>query len=104
LSTYWFYECLDHTPPLSAREEFTQHTGDRHYLRAIEMLASRPVELVERYFAEAHLLSDVERSDLYFTENATRFLISHPTCRIDFVNEHGDRTDPHQPTADTRPI
>lgn len=90
MSTYWYYECLDHTPPLQAADEFTQHTGDRHYQRAIDLTAARPVDPNETYWSTADMLNDADRSDAYFSMNARRFLVAHPTCRLGFVNEYGD--------------
>ena len=88
MSTYWYFECMDHTPTLTS-DEFTQHTDDRHYDRAVELVANRSLvtDWTEGSFAE----SDSAITDGYFTGNANSFLANHPKCRIGFVNEYGER-------------
>lgn len=93
MSTYWYFECLDHTPPLQSSEEFTQHTRDRHWDRAMEMAAARPVERGDDYWRLGPHASDAERSDAYFTMQTRAFLSEHPSCRLGLVNEYGD----HEP-------
>lgn len=89
VSTYWYFECLDHDPPIQSGPEFTQHTDDRHYFRAIELLMTRPVEAVNDYWTATG--DDDHKVDRYFEMNATGFLSEHPKCRIGFVNEYGER-------------
>lgn len=82
MSTYWYFECLDHNPPLRSEEEFTQHTGDSAFNRAIELAQSRPVTY------EWH--SGIGESvDTYFEGNARQFLVKHPTCCLQIMNEYG---------------
>lgn len=90
MSTYWYFECLNHEPPLRSGEEFTQHTRDRHWDRALELAANRPVEIDDRYWSLGSV-PDSARSDAYFGMQARSFLSEHPTCRLGIVNEYGDR-------------
>ena len=90
MSTWCYYQCLDHQPPLVGDEEFTQHVGDRHWDRALALIAQRPVDLDERYLeAYSSLVGDEEITDAYFGGNARRFLNHHPTCRIGVIDEYG---------------
>jgi hypothetical protein len=88
MSTYWYFECMDHTPRLTS-DEFTQHTDDKHYDRAVELVANRPLvtDWDEGIFAET--ASEIVTS--YFAGNANSFLVNHPTCHIGFVNEYNER-------------
>lgn len=85
MSTYWYYECLDHDPTIESQDEFTQHTDDSHFEAGVRLAQSRPV--VPKDF-EFH-----DRSRDYFDGNARRFLIHHPTCRLGLINEYRDRRD-----------
>lgn len=91
MSTYWYFECLSHEPPLRSDEEFTQHTGDRHWDRAMELAANRPVETDDSYWMRRSIGSDVERVDSYFNMQARSFLSRHPDCHLGLVNEYGER-------------
>ena len=92
MSTWWYFECLDHTPPLQAQDEFTQHTEDRHWDHALRLMAQRPVERDGSYWTmDRHgTPTDAERSDAYFDMQARAFLSEHPTCRLGLVNEYDD--------------
>lgn len=90
MSTYWYFECLDHDPPLRSVDEFTQHTEDTHWYRALNLAANRPVEVDDRYWSLGNV-SDEERSDAYFSMQARSFLAKHPSCRLGLVSEYGDR-------------
>lgn len=81
MSTWWDFECLDHEPPLRSEDEFSQHTDDAAFKRALELAASRPVP------AEWW---DDERYG-YFERNALRFLQAHPKCRLGIISEYGER-------------
>jgi len=83
MSTYWYFECMDHDPPLRSANEFTQHTDDDHYLRAVGLIHSRPVS--------ADSLESDDDTAGYFDRNARGFLAHHPHCRIDAVGEYGER-------------
>ena len=91
MSTYWYFECVDHDPPLRSEEEFTQHTDDAHFHAALELAASRPVHENNSYWALGPLTSDEERVRSYFSMNARRFLSKHPSCHLEVVSEYGDR-------------
>lgn len=95
MSTCWYYECLDHEPPIRSTDEFTQHTDDRHYESGIGLIGQRPVTRDDRYFTRSDLWrTEQSLSEAYFRMNATTFLADHPTCRIGLVNEYGERTSP----------
>lgn len=100
MSTYWYFECLDHTPTLRSQEEFTQHTGDRHWDRAIQLAASRPVDVDDSYWGLDRVIpnpTDEQRSDAYFSMQTRAFLAQHPTCRLGIVNEY----DEHEPLPES---
>lgn len=79
MSTYWYFECMNHTPPIGS-EEFTQHTDDAAFHKGIELALARPL---------TSDLNDVEYG--YFERNTRIFLFAHPDCRLEIVNEYGDR-------------
>ena len=76
MSTYWYFECLSHSPALPSQDEFTQHTNDSAYWAAIEMASRRP------------LAADSLPGE-YFGDQAYRFLVQHPSCELGLVNEYG---------------
>lgn len=80
MSTYWFFECLDHEPPIPSLHEFTQHAGDEAFRRGVELARSRPVD--PDWWSKPHTI---------FEYNALRFLEAHPSCRVGLVSEGGDR-------------
>lgn len=87
MSTYWYFECPDHNPPLRSEGEFTQHTHDDHWRHALELADSRPVD---RWAKPYSYRDDMEgRSLAYFDRNARRFLADHPYCRLRVVSEYG---------------
>jgi len=101
MSTYWYYECLDHTPALKSDDEFTQHGGDEWFRQGIDLANSRPVPADEgTYWHTADAGDEHERSRLYFRMNALKFLHFHPTCRLGIVNEYGEQA-PIEPTGRT---
>lgn len=83
MSTYWYFECIDHVPALQSSEEFTQHTEDMHFVHGVELARNRPVEPVGP--------ASFDRSREYFDQRARDFLVQHPTCRLGLINEYGDR-------------
>jgi hypothetical protein len=83
MSTYWYFECMDHSPPLRSVDEFTQHTDDHHFKHGVHLADSRPLP----EFGEG--LDD--QIDQYYDGNARRFLVSHPACSIELVNDYGVR-------------
>jgi hypothetical protein len=85
LSTYWYFRCDSHTPPVESDEEFTQHTNDSAFRHGLELLKQRPVsydDMVSQK-GEGDVASD------YFAGNAVRFLQHHPHCKITVINEYG---------------
>lgn len=100
MSTYWYYECLDHPGGLTAEDEFTQHTDDRHFKRGIQLISMRPVERDDSYWQTGSLLGDAERVDSYFEMQARGFLNVHPNCRLGIINEYGDRRGVPDQTSD----
>lgn len=93
MSTYWYYKCLEHDPPLISDDEFTQHTDDYAFREGV-WLANTRVEWIEleRRAEEAgmHLSAD---HDHFLRTNAMRFLRGHPKCKLGLVNEYGDEAD-----------
>lgn len=83
MSTYWYYECLDHDPPIQSLDEFTQHTEDEAFARGVGLTEARPLAEKECTWND--------RSREYFDNNARRFLLQHPTCRVGIINEYGER-------------
>jgi len=98
MSTYWYFECLDHDPPLRSEDEFTQHTEDEHFRRGVALADARPVDEGEddSYWRMKSVRfggtdSEEAMTRAYFTMNARRFLAQHPHCRLGLVNEYGER-------------
>lgn len=93
MSTYWYFECRDHSPVLRSADEFTHHTEDRWFWESIALANSRPVDPDDGAYWRTEFSDDTERSRLYFTMHARSFLALHPTCTIGIVNENGERRD-----------
>jgi hypothetical protein len=89
MSTYWYFECLDHDPPIRSREEFTQHTRDKRWDHAMQLANNRPVTRDTSYWSTPLGATDEDRSHSYFDMNARDFLADHPTCRLGIVSEYG---------------
>jgi len=89
VSTYWYFECLDHTPPLVSDGEFTQHTDDDPFRRAVTLAQHRPVAGPW----------DGPPPASHFESNARRFLAAHPACRVGLVNEYGEHRPLPEPSA-----
>jgi len=79
MSTYWYFECLDHIPALQSAE-FTQHTDDGAYRAGVELAQQRPV-----------VADGCSTGTGHFEGNARSFLVQHPSCRLDVVSEYGER-------------
>ena len=87
MSTYWYFECLDHSPFVRSVDEFTQHTDDTAFKGGIALAHSRPID-------------PESVSGEYFERNARHFLIHHPHCNLGIINEYGERRDlPETPPA-----
>lgn len=80
MSTYFYLECLSHTPPLQCDTEVSQH-DDRYVEAAIRLAQGEPATS----FTEDDFLGSWTR------EGALRFLREHEHCAIDIVSEYGDR-------------
>ena len=93
MSTYWYIECLNHTPPLSSADEVEQHTRGLDPIRTL--IESRPVD-PNWHEHSSHLQ--------YFETHADRLHPQHPDCRLQLVNEYGER-DPiiYDPTTSAEP-
>lgn len=101
MSTYWYFECLSHDPPLRSDGEFTQHTEDEHYVHALELAAQRPLERPD----DDWWYADENWHPFYYERQARWFLQSHPACALGLVNEYGDRrplTPPARSTGEGR--
>lgn len=92
MSTYWYFECQDHDPPLQSSDEFTQHTNDLHFKTGIAMAQTRPQPEDQGEYWQGIFSTDIEQSRAYFRMNALKFLHFHPTCRLGLINEYGERT------------
>lgn len=79
MSTYWYFECLDHTPPLRSDGEFTQHTDDDLFWEAVALAGKRPLPEYRGPW-----------DGWQFNRNAHLFLYEHPKCRLALVNEYGE--------------
>ena len=91
MSTYMYLKCIDHDPPIRAREESGQHYYDLPRIRA---------EVADRHGLVARLSGGLpyqrsEHYDNYFPRNTALFLRDHPKCRIRIETEYGeDVTEP----------
>lgn len=88
MSTEWFYECLEHHPPLKSDSEFTQHTDDVYFEHAMLLASQRPVMYSEE---ERYNMGSAWSSEAYFDMNAREFLVNHPTCLLGIISEYGER-------------
>lgn len=98
MSTYWYFECLDHDPPLRLGEEFTQHTEDRAFWDGVSLIDQRP--LADEFGAWYWTTPDG-----YFHSNAVKALLAHPHCRIGLTSDTGKHLevqDLQQPSDDRR--
>lgn len=84
MSTYWYFECLDHDPPLRSEDEFTQHSDDESFRTGVALALSRG-DAASAWAGEWYDASD------YFERNARKFLVQHPKCALELVNEYGER-------------
>lgn len=91
MSTYWYYECLDHDPPMQSGDEFTQHTDDEWFKQGVKLAMDRPQPADDGEYWCGRFTDDHQRSRLYFRMNARNFLHSHPTCKIGLIDEYGRR-------------
>lgn len=83
MSTYWYFECLSHDPPLRSGGEFTQHTDDHAFKAALTLAAARPL---------TELPGEVVWPEMGFFElQAWSFLRRHPGCKLEIVSEYGER-------------
>lgn len=102
MSTYWYFECLSHTPAIRSDDEFTQHTDDDLYKMGIDMAYSRPFHKddMDEMCTDSSTRGQFQRA-------AFRFLVQHPECKLGITNEYGVheplpgklfevRLDPHQ--------
>lgn len=80
MSTYWYFECVSHDPPLRSGGEFTQHTDDSAFRTALTLAAARPLP-------EEGVWPEVG----FFERQARSFLQQHPACRLGIVSEYGER-------------
>lgn len=86
MSTYLYYRCLQHNPPLKSADEVTQHAHNREELdRARQWLKERK-KTIERWTAN-ELVYEID----YFEIHAATFLADHEDCIIDMIDEYGQR-------------
>lgn len=77
MSTYFYYRCLQHEPPLVSEHEVTQHR-DEYLQTAIDFASGKPLWQCGPWFAS------------YVQEFATEWLQQHENCPIDVISENGD--------------
>lgn len=100
MSTYMYLKCMDHDPPIMAREESGQHHYDLPRIRA--EIAGR-AELVKRWENGELQYRGINDVDNYFPGNSARFLRDHPDCTIHIEDEYGiDRTHGEEQSDDHR--
>jgi hypothetical protein len=75
MSTYFYFECLSHTPPLQSSDEISQH-DDIHVQNAIRLAQG--------------LAIDPQDVGDYFETRMPWFLREHEHCAIGIVNEYGE--------------
>jgi hypothetical protein len=78
MSTYWYFECASHEPPIRSDDEFTQHTDDDAFRTALGLARMRPI-------------GQDQEGDDYFSRRAIWFLKQHPACELAIVSEYGER-------------
>jgi hypothetical protein len=81
VSTYCYFRCIQHDPPLVSKDEFTQHVDDYHYKQGLEMAKAMRMDPIP-WMADGIVGS-------YFAGNAYRFLTEHVGCPIDIYTETG---------------
>jgi hypothetical protein len=81
VSTYVYLECLNHDPVLSSDGEVGQHLYDLPRIR--DEIARRDL-----FVANANSGLGIDYGD-HFTNNAARFLATHPRCAIGIRDEYG---------------
>lgn len=87
MSTWTYYECHSHTPPISSSSEIGQHTYD--IPRSQKLLAER-----EDVLKAVDLLGEIPQVDDIFDQARISFIHQHPHCDIHIIDEYGqDRTD-----------
>lgn len=86
MSTYLYFRCLDHDPPLIAEEESGQHLYDLPQMR--KDLADRE-RIVASYADGMSFPSD------YFRRNTAKFFVSHATCTLGIIDEY-DKVYPNE--------
>ena len=80
MSTYFYYECMDHDPPLRSADEVGQRYRHLPYIK--RWLRDRA------FFAKAWSEGWVPEG--YFDKSAARFLAQHPTCTVRIITEYGE--------------
>lgn len=88
MSTYVYLQCLDHNPPLRARDESGQHLYDLPRIRAEVAHRSELVALIDEDRLPEYYTTGVVGH--YFQSNSARFLAEHAQCRIGIVDEYGE--------------
>lgn len=86
MSNYLRLVCLDHNPPIRAREESGQHLYDLPQIR--------------KDIANRKTILNMSEQDLwfkfsdFFRNNSLDFFVDHPTCRLWIRSEYGEGYDP----------
>ena len=85
MSTYLYLQCDSHNPPLQSPHEVGQHLRD---LPRIREEINRREDLYRAY--QHGYLGYESESGGYFTRFLREFLIQHPHCDLQIVDEYGD--------------
>jgi hypothetical protein len=86
MSTWVYFACLDHDPPLRADQESGQH-NEWEPMRTLLAERDSLLDLVHADVLDAYGLND------RWTSNGLRFFQQHPRCRLACVDEYGRWTD-----------
>lgn len=85
MSTYLYLQCDSHTPPLQSLHEVGQH------LRDLPRIRKEINQRQDLYRAHQHGYLGYESDyDTLFTRTLRTFLIQHPRCDLQIVDEYGD--------------
>ena len=82
----WYFECLDHNPPIRSEVEFASDAGIEFLRSGVEMANRRPINIEAEAKREISGLSAI-----YYNKWAMEFLVSHPHCNLGIVSRRGER-------------
>ncbi|CAM2804857.1 hypothetical protein COJE103337_03955 [Corynebacterium jeikeium] len=85
MSTYLYLQCNSHTPPLQSPHEVGQHLRDLPRIR--EEINWR--QILYRAHQNGYLGYETDYGS-QFTNTLRTFLMQHPHCDLQIVDEYGD--------------